>query len=246
MLVTRVATGAGAALRRALRAPLYCPPPAASWPARVAPAAARHGLHTTPPRWRGANPGSGGAPWNTTSVPPIAALLGAAGILPFLFFGAQHASMASPERPRFDAALGAAADRLGSLAGMPLRALQSGDQLTVRRRFLAYAACILSFMGGVQWGAALAVPAAGRPTQYAASVLPALAGWAALGMDEHGTAAHGLLTAAFTAVYLYDEALIGSRRLPPWYTFLRAPLTIAVVMTTTLAAWAGRDTGALH
>ncbi|WP_018149182.1 DUF3429 domain-containing protein [Henriciella marina] len=42
-----------------------------------------------------------------------------------------------------------------------------------------YAAIILSFLGGIRWGLALAQPGT-RPFTYALSVCPSLAGWAIL------------------------------------------------------------------
>jgi hypothetical protein len=170
-------------------------------------------------------------------VPRVAMLLGGGGLLPFVWYGSQHAPLQPPTTPFMDDAL----TRWEAFLGVPhaLSLLKSGDQATVRRRFLSYSACILSFMGAVHWGLAMATPGV-RPGQYVASVLPALVGWGALNVDQASTTPHTMLSLGFLAVYFGDEWALTARRVPPWYTFLRTPLTVAVVLSTTLAAFLAR------
>jgi hypothetical protein len=188
------------------------------------------------------------------AVPRITILLGGAGLIPFVWYGAQHAPMrgggsgaagstgdsaraALP--PRLDEAL----TRWEAFTGLSFEWLKSGDQATVRRRFLTYSAAILSFMGGVHWGLAMAAPL-GTPVaaQYVVSVVPALVAWGALNVDQASLTPHALTALSFLGLYMYEEALLQRRRIAPWYTFLRTPLTVGVVLTTTVGAYMARET----
>lgn len=205
-------------------------------------------LHACAAALRGSSAGSAQlAGWNAKAVPAACWALGAAGLLPFFYFAAQHdADAAAP--PAFDAA----ARRAVAAAGLPARvasALTVGDQAAVRHAFVAYGACILGFLGGVQWGAAMAAPSAPRRGQYAMAVVPALVGWAACLQDDgRSVNAHFTLAAGFVAAYISDEALMSGHapRLPSWYTYLRSPLTAAVLLSTLYATVAARDKRVLH
>lgn len=135
-------------------------------------------------------------------VPEPAAILGLAGLLPFV--------------------LGALATLDGGWLGRLAPAALTG-----------YAAVILSFMGGVHWGLAMA---AERPSwaRYGASVVPALLGWAALLLG--GTVAFLLLAASFASLLAYDLGAVRAGEAPDWYPRLRWPLTIVVVLCLVLAA----------
>lgn len=91
-----------------------------------------------------------------------------------------------------------------------------------------YAAVILSFMGGVQWGLSLG-PSGGLPAwrRYGASVIPALVAWTSFVLPPR----EGLivLAVAFLGLLGYDlwTALRGEA--PMWYGRLRLVLTTAVV-----------------
>jgi len=96
---------------------------------------------------------------------------------------------------------------------------------------LTYGAVILSFMGGVQWGLAMrAPPAAGEGTWmlYAASVVPALLGWAAL-LGFAPRAALLILATGFAGLLAYDVWVIRRGYGPAWYPNLRLGLTAVVV-----------------
>jgi hypothetical protein len=157
------------------------------------------------------------------AVPRIAGLLGAAGLIPFVFYAAQHSSLDDKAVPRGDELINRVEDAVG-LPGM-LRFFKAEDQAGVRRLFNSYAASILSFMGAVHWGVAMK---SGIPRQYAVSVLPSLVGWVALNTAADRVPAF-TLACGFIGVYFYDEHMARQRVLPPWYSKLRTPLTFAVV-----------------
>lgn len=101
-----------------------------------------------------------------------------------------------------------------------------GDQT-----FLGYGAVILSFMGGVRWGAALAP----SPTPTSAetmilSVAPSLAGWLALLIDRPWSLL--LLLAGFVVQGAWDVASARSGALPEWFGRLR--LVISAIVTASI------------
>jgi len=102
---------------------------------------------------------------------------------------------------------------------------------------ISYGAIILSFMGGVHWGAAMlrqdsSIGSLGR------SVMPSLLALPALAING----ANGLLILAlgFLGLVIYDLTEVQKKRLPQWYPFLRRPLTTIVVASLFLGAYAVR------
>jgi len=102
---------------------------------------------------------------------------------------------------------------------------------------LAYGACILSFLGGVHWGLAMAgTTAEGDPERHMSwrrlgwSVLPALVAWIAVGLPFAPLFAVVLLAVAFSALFQGDLVAVRRGLAPPWYRALRKPLTIAVLV----------------
>jgi hypothetical protein len=96
---------------------------------------------------------------------------------------------------------------------------------------LAYAAAILSFLGGAQWGAAL--PAgSGLWLRMSLAMIPSLVAWAAL----LAGGATGLVVAwlGLLGVYLVDEWLGRLRWLPRHYLILRRLLTPVVLVALAL------------
>ena len=94
-----------------------------------------------------------------------------------------------------------------------------------------YAACILSFMGGVQWGALLAAPPAAKTgVGYVLSVVPALVAWAALLAAAAPAFTLGLLVAGFAAVWAVDVWMRMNGLTPAWYLRLRHVLTAGVLL----------------
>ena len=143
-------------------------------------------------------------------VPPSAAWLGGLGAVPFI-----------------------------ALAGM-LPVLEGGPRQFAAQALLGYGAMILSFLGGIQWGLAIA-PRGGtgeqpRTASLIVSVVPSLAGWAAL--LAAGTA--GLLILAVSVAAMLWVDLRATRRgaAPAWYPKLRIPLTAIVVAALLFGALA--------
>jgi hypothetical protein len=131
-----------------------------------------------------------------TILPAAAKLLGYAGAIPFV---------------------------AGALASTPF----AGDLRPVGLTLLLdYGAIILSFMGGVHWGAAMqrndpGLGALGRSVAPSLLALPALL--------VGGVAGLSLLAASFAGLLLYDLIESQAGRLPAWYPLLRRPLTAIVV-----------------
>lgn len=87
-----------------------------------------------------------------------------------------------------------------------------------------YAAVIVSFLGGIRWG--LAVAASGQRqvgTHYAVSVLPSLAAWALLVLPEPGRL--GALGALALILGPIDAGLVSAGLAPVWFGRLRLILS---------------------
>lgn len=135
-------------------------------------------------------------------VPPPAAFLGLAGVLPF-----------------------AAAALVSFQPGA------TGHWATFA--LLAYGAVILSFLGGIHWGLALARYTTPNFRELGIGVLPSLVGWA--GLLTGGSAGLIMLVAGFLGVLAVDIDLACDGRAPAWFGRLRAVLTGAVCATLLLA-----------
>lgn len=99
---------------------------------------------------------------------------------------------------------------------------------------MAYAAVILSFLGGARWGVELAREKP-DPGRLILSNVPALGAWLALVMvDVPASVRLGLLAAALALVWIWDR---GSAE--PWYRPLRTTATVGAVLSLILAAVAG-------
>jgi hypothetical protein len=100
---------------------------------------------------------------------------------------------------------------------------------------------ILSFMGGVQWGLAVAQDAgandATRWRRYGVSVLPAFVAWS--GVWFTGRTGLLLLAIGFAALLAYDLLTVSRGEAPRWYGELRIVLTIVVVAALLLTALVG-------
>ena len=100
---------------------------------------------------------------------------------------------------------------------------------------LVYAAVILSFIGGVRWGAEIAKRERPRFAELGPSIIGALAGW---GLVMAGFR-YGMQTWIFAAMaiglvlhYVYDSI---SPELPIWYRRLRLWPTLGAVLSMALA-----------
>jgi len=103
---------------------------------------------------------------------------------------------------------------------------------------LTYGAVILSFLGGIHWGAAMTRSISQTDHRIDAgrlgiSVVPSLVGWASLLLDaRYGLA---LLAVGFAANLLLDIRSTRQGLVPPWYRGLRQPLTMVVVVALIVA-----------
>lgn len=93
---------------------------------------------------------------------------------------------------------------------------------------LTYAAIILSFLGGTWWGF---VSQTERPSAIllGVSVLPSLAGWAAI-FSFQPPAALFTLAGALVATLAVDAVLAQRRLAPRWWMKLRIPLSLGLAL----------------
>lgn len=93
----------------------------------------------------------------------------------------------------------------------------------------AYGAVILSFLGGVRWGALLDDAARLRRwLPLGLSVLPSLVAWAALLVPP--AAMFTLLAVGLVLQYLSDRDAVATGELPAWYGSLRTVLSAGAVL----------------
>ena len=94
-----------------------------------------------------------------------------------------------------------------------------------QRIAISYGAAVLSFVGAVHWGLALAGYLPWRLTRIGASVLPALVGVTATILG--GQRGLALLVVGFGVFWLYEHRSLGGE-LPPDYLSLRRNLSLVV------------------
>jgi hypothetical protein len=138
-------------------------------------------------------------------LPLLAVILGLAGIIPFIVCG------------------------LGSVSASFV-----GAQIAVQL-LLAYGAGVLSFLGGIHWGTALATDESGRQ-RLSLGVLPGLLGWLTLAVSYYtgrATVGIALLIVLFIAAAAaeWKGHLLGG--IPSGYIVLRIAVTVAVVAILT-------------
>ncbi len=143
------------------------------------------------------------APAASSPVPAAAAWLTGLGMLPFA--GLAVAYLAMPGRAGEAAAFGV----------------------------LVYGAVILSFLGGIRWGLAIAP---GRPPEggrlwnaLMLSISPALAAWLAMLTPPPWPPL--VLAAAFLLMLAVDRQAANKGDAPSWYARLRWPPTVAAVLS---------------
>ena len=93
---------------------------------------------------------------------------------------------------------------------------------------ITYGAVILSFMGAVHWGVAMANKDQQQGKFFISSVLPALIAWPALLLAQ--PLALVILLAGFIGLYTYDRSVEKAQALPGWYIPMRTRLTAVVVL----------------
>jgi len=92
----------------------------------------------------------------------------------------------------------------------------------------AYAAMILSFMGAIHWGVAMANNEDNNSKYFIWSVMPGLIAWLALLIAVNY--AIMLLMAGFIGLIIYDWSVAKAQGMPDWYIPLRNKLTLVVVI----------------
>ncbi len=102
-----------------------------------------------------------------------------------------------------------------------------------------YAAIIVSFLGGIRWGVAVAAAARSDAIgQYAIAVVPSLVAWALLVAPEPWRLVGlGILALALGG---FDQNLVSSAFAPPWFGRLRLILSGGAGVALLLGAFAVR------
>jgi hypothetical protein len=106
----------------------------------------------------------------------------------------------------------------------------AGSRLVIAQ--LGYGAVILSFIGALHWGAALAAPEVSARTTAIAlvwSVVPSLAGWSALVIGP--VWGLQLLAVTFVVALAVDWVLYRQYAFASWFLGLRALLTAVAVVS---------------
>lgn len=102
---------------------------------------------------------------------------------------------------------------------------------------IAYAALILSFLGGIQWGVAVtladAAPKSAR-TMWLLAVVPALLAWAML-LVPGNNARVIVAICLFAFVWVIDALLHLQKLIPDWFFRLRTVITLIVITSLLIA-----------
>ncbi len=123
--------------------------------------------------------------------------------------------------PFWGLALGLIVGGMPAYQGMPLAlARLSADRLDLA--LAAYAAVIVSFLGGIRWG--FAVREADDGAQYAIGVIPSLLAWAALAAPEPWRLL--VLAALLVVLWPLDQGLVTAGVAPAWFGRLRMILSL--------------------
>ena len=144
---------------------------------------------------------------DASNVPSAAAWLGGFGIIPFVVLSIAEAFASDAQKARLSFAL------------------------------LVYGAIILSFLGGVHWGLAIAVPQNDNTLwrRITLSILPSLVAWLALVTPS--SIGFRILAGAFVAMLLVDIHASRVQEAPAWYPKLRWPLSCGAVATLLLGTF---------
>ena len=111
------------------------------------------------------------------------------------------------------------------------------DPTTLWFAVSAYAAVILSFLGGIRWGAALNETPRQSPTTLALSVLPSIAAWVIVLLPAPWSFVG--FAVAFSVQGVWDYTATKEGRIEtPWYANLRVVLTAVVVLCMIAVAFA--------
>jgi len=136
-------------------------------------------------------------------------------------------------------ALPSGAALLGFSGAIPFASLAVASTLTnqyadvIAQGQISYAACILTFLGGVHWGKELMVNKSAPDTRILAySVLPSLYAWTAFALP-YNIALYYLSIGLFS-VAVYD---VNDKTLPQWYRTMRIPLTTVAATSVLLTGY---------
>ncbi len=99
-----------------------------------------------------------------------------------------------------------------------------------------YGAVILSFLGGIQWGLAVANSSA-EWRRYVIGILPAIVAWASVWFA--GVRGIGIMAAGYAMMLAYDLMTVRHKEAPEWYGVLRIRLTVIVVGALAITAQFG-------
>ena len=98
----------------------------------------------------------------------------------------------------------------------------------VENALLLYAAIILSFMGAIHWGVAMARSDNPDAKVLMLSVIPALLAWFASFIG--GVVQWSIIYVAFAGLCVLDSVSTRQGNMPAWYPRLRVPLTLVVIL----------------
>jgi len=101
----------------------------------------------------------------------------------------------------------------------------AGDREVWLGPLIAYAAVILSFLGGARWGRALAEPVPDASTLILSN-LPAVAAWLTFLPQVPDTLQVGVLIAGLVAMLIWDW-----QSAPGWYRALRLTATAGAILS---------------
>jgi len=149
---------------------------------------------------------------------------------------------ATTNKDNFDTrltALPSGAALLGFSGAIPFASFAAASTLTTQYADvialgqISYAACILTFLGGVHWGKELMVNKSAPDTRILAySVLPSLYAWTAFALP-YNIALYYLSIGLFS-VAVYD---VNDKTLPQWYRTMRIPLTTVAATSVFLTGY---------
>ncbi len=145
-----------------------------------------------------------------TAIPRSALILGAAGVLPFIW--------------------GAATIALPTLSDWTIATI--GPRFVGPYVSLAYGTVILSFMSGTLWGFAARARGAEATIGYALSVLPAL--WAFFFVGNGPVTAAFALVLGFAGLLVLDYYFAWRGLAPKWWMQLRVMLSVPVILCLAL------------
>lgn len=147
------------------------------------------------------------------------------------------ASPVAPVRPPVAASLLGYAGLLPPMVAIAVRVIDPAKGGMMLALALLYAALILSFLGGMWWGAAAArVSGAALTLWLAVAVVPTLVALAAGAvLFASVVSAAAIVAAGLLGSLLVDMALVRAGHVPPWWMKLRIPLSVGLAALTLLA-----------